>query len=55
MQIVDDLAHLYEEASMKVPPKRKGNLCDPNIQPANDGAASMKVPPKRKGNPGQSC
>ena len=38
-----------QRASMKVPPKRKGNnpaqrgrLCD--------GQASMKVPPKRKGN-----
>ena len=37
------------EASMKVPPKRKGNAQNaPNSSP--DGGASMKVPPKRKGN-----
>ena len=36
-------------ASMKVPPKRKGNAVDEVTEPA-DLFASMKVPPKRKGN-----
>ena len=36
-------------ASMKVPPKRKGNAR--NADQAQEGEkASMKVPPKRKGN-----
>ena len=36
-------------ASMKVPPKRKGNAVDAR-QTADSRQASMKVPPKRKGN-----
>ena len=36
-------------ASMKVPPKRKGNCSLLNGSTAQ-AAASMKVPPKRKGN-----
>ena len=36
-------------ASMKVPPKRKGNET-PGACWVWTGAASMKVPPKRKGN-----
>ena len=39
---------LSSDASMKVPPKRKGN-CERPPEPAPD-EASMKVPPKRKGN-----
>ena len=37
-------------ASMKVPPKRKGNP-DMNASASTTEVASMKVPPKRKGNP----
>ena len=37
-------------ASMKVPPKRKGNPVILNDSPVST-LASMKVPPKRKGNP----
>ena len=37
-------------ASMKVPPKRKGNLFSSSISLILS-SASMKVPPKRKGNP----
>ena len=37
-------------ASMKVPPKRKGNLIKTHGRALNARAASMKVPPKRKGN-----
>ena len=37
------------KASMKVPPKRKGNCSLLNGSTAQ-AAASMKVPPKRKGN-----
>ena len=36
-------------ASMKVPPKRKGNWRD-SIFGFRPNRASMKVPPKRKGN-----
>ena len=36
-------------ASMKVPPKRKGNSRNPD-QAQESEKASMKVPPKRKGN-----
>ena len=36
-------------ASMKVPPKRKGNADTPNLA-ISRLRASMKVPPKRKGN-----
>ena len=36
-------------ASMKVPPKRKGNHVLPVITDISH-QASMKVPPKRKGN-----
>ena len=36
-------------ASMKVPPKRKGNITD-SVHDASGAIASMKVPPKRKGN-----
>ena len=36
--------------SMKVPPKRKGNV--PSGCNRNNFRPSMKVPPKRKGNPG---
>ena len=36
-------------ASMKVPPKRKGNA-GPVVEAAAINVASMKVPPKRKGN-----
>ena len=36
-------------ASMKVPPKRKGNSSKQAADEEADGA-SMKVPPKRKGN-----
>ena len=35
--------------SMKVPPKRKGNL-DDTLPDLDISAPSMKVPPKRKGN-----
>ena len=35
--------------SMKVPPKRKGNLRTRGASPGG-GHPSMKVPPKRKGN-----
>ena len=38
-----------EGASMKVPPKRKGNGVTSHLDAAVR-AASMKVPPKRKGN-----
>ena len=37
------------EASMKVPPKRKGNHIV-LVVPVSLTRASMKVPPKRKGN-----
>ena len=37
-------------ASMKVPPKRKGNLHTRPPHPLDYSIASMKVPPKRKGN-----
>ena len=37
-------------ASMKVPPKRKGNIPTPTPAPDQLERASMKVPPKRKGN-----
>ena len=37
-------------ASMKVPPKRKGNATRRMVGCERD-PASMKVPPKRKGNP----
>ena len=40
-----------EVASMKVPPKRKGNRFGANSF-SNEWSASMKVPPKRKGNTG---
>ena len=44
-----DLLSTSREPSMKVPPKRKGNIVD-----VFDGRVldvpSMKVPPKRKGN-----
>ena len=36
--------------SMKVPPKRKGNLQNLLIDAVADMPPSMKVPPKRKGN-----
>ncbi|WP_210400846.1 hypothetical protein, partial [Rothia sp. HMSC061D12] len=36
-------------ASMKVPPKRKGNSSKQAADEEADGA-SMKVPPKKKGN-----
>ena len=39
-------------ASMKVPPKRKGNSRNPD-QAQESEKASMKVPPKRKGNTDQ--
>ena len=39
-------------ASMKVPPKRKGNPSDWFSPRAFIYLASMKVPPKRKGNSG---
>ena len=38
-------------ASMKVPPKRKGNIY-PQRLVLSTQKASMKVPPKRKGNDG---
>ena len=38
------------EASMKVPPKRKGNLSRFPLRVGLVFLASMKVPPKRKGN-----
>ena len=46
----DGYRYYTHEASMKVPPKRKGNQAHPPpvVQRAS---ASMKVPPKRKGNP----
>ena len=37
-------------ASMKVPPKRKGNAGSPGSSVGQSSDASMKVPPKRKGN-----
>ena len=37
------------KASMKVPPKRKGNLYMKGVLGPSE-IASMKVPPKRKGN-----
>ena len=40
-------------ASMKVPPKRKGNAVVGVLSVGADDA-SMKVPPKRKGNVGLS-
>ena len=40
----------FSYASMKVPPKRKGNTQRQNGQGAAEQKASMKVPPKRKGN-----
>ena len=49
MRVEADAQEKKEAASMKVPPKRKGN----RIQILHDPtgvAASMKVPPKRKGN-----
>ena len=40
-----------EEASMKVPPKRKGNIgAGRLVHSLSSFLASMKVPPKRKGN-----
>ena len=41
-------ARVRNDASMKVPPKRKGNLRRPRQVP-EILMASMKVPPKRKG------
>mgnify|MGYP007087968592 CR=1 FL=1 len=38
-------------ASMKVPPRRKGNDASWSAS-LSDGSASMKVPPQRKGNTG---
>ena len=38
-------------ASMKVPPKRKGNEPLQGVDNLMLAVASMKVPPKRKGNP----
>ena len=47
-----DLSTPFFAASMKVPPKRKGNAKFlTNSRMVND--ASMKVPPKRKGNVNQ--
>ena len=37
-------------ASMKVPPKRKGNVLRNELLRNRRRGASMKVPPKRKGN-----
>ena len=37
-------------SSMKVPPKRKGNLNHRRSQRRIHRTSSMKVPPKRKGN-----
>ena len=39
-----------ERASMKVPPKRKGNCQAAKSSENPPSSASMKVPPKRKGN-----
>ena len=39
----------FQMASMKVPPKRKGNV-GAVVRLGWSGLASMKVPPKRKGN-----
>ena len=39
-----------EIASMKVPPKRKGNATLTSSARPTPNFASMKVPPKRKGN-----
>ena len=44
---------LIDFPSMKVPPKRKGNLVDFG-EGGGCGLPSMKVPPKRKGNRAQS-
>ena len=41
---------LQNKASMKVPPKRKGNLDDLVLVITVTLIASMKVPPKRKAN-----
>ena len=41
---------IADEASMKVPPKRKGNLKQMRGFRMKPIYASMKVPPKRKGN-----
>ena len=43
----------FQMASMKVPPKRKGNV-GAVVRLGWSGLASMKVPPKRKGNLMQS-
>ena len=48
--LVDSVSEMQTvTASMKVPPKRKGNNPG-NFQDPAACAASMKVPPKRKGN-----
>ena len=44
---------LVRVPSMKVPPKRKGNVANPRIAILQN--PSMKVPPKRKGNQKQKC
>ena len=49
MQVIVTLVFLVGVASMKVPPKRKGNALGVFEQVALC-QASMKVPPKRKGN-----
>ena len=38
------------DPSMKVPPKRKGNVCFDDDDTVARSLPSMKVPPKRKGN-----
>ena len=49
MVYLDDSRH-EEEASMKAPPKRKGNPKNKVMHLIYFHAASMKAPPKRKGN-----
>ena len=46
---VEDWASEQREPSMKVPPKRKGNI-DSAVMVPVILEPSMKVPPKRKGN-----